>query len=322
MLRPGHYLDRIHEFNRGGRPAPITLNLDPTTACEFRCQWCSSWRVTNTRSVFTPAHIATLDKQLGGWGVQSACVGGGGEPTLSPYLEDLYSMCARHNLALSLTTSGQREVSLPVLRLSHWVGFSVDASSASTYLRLKGEPIDRVHTSIVAAVAAKRQHSLPVEITFKFLIHPGNENEVLSAYQDAIDLKCDSFHIRPVSILAMRGGAALRAPDLAQFHALKPDPRCKLRVIDHRFDFGPNTVKRCTGWTAATITADGRVGVCPDQKGADFTVFTDIAHLREDWCGEKHRSLLESIDPQGCPHCPYTADAVEIDSLADQHVWI
>jgi MoaA/NifB/PqqE/SkfB family radical SAM enzyme len=272
--------------------------------------------------VFTPDKIAILDKQLEGWGVQSACVGGGGEPTLSPHLTELYEMCDRHHLALSLTTSGQRPVPDTVVRLSHWIGFSVDAATDATYRGFKGAPISRVFEMITDAITKKRSNGWPTEITYKFLIFPGNEHEVLAAYENAIRLGCDSFHIRPVSINATRSSQALPPPDLTQFRELKADPRCKLRVIDHRFVFGPNTVTKCTGWTAATITADGKVGVCPDQKGEAFTQFTTLEHLREEWCGPAHRALMASIDPAGCPHCPYTADALEIDTLTKEHVWI
>lgn len=324
-MRVGHYLDRIHAFNRGERVAPITINVDPTSRCNQKCEWCNSWRVRGGGTGgldFDSTKLECLSRQLEGWGVQTCCIAGGGEPTMSPYLEETYQVCQKHNLAASLTTNGLNPLPLYVLKESGWVGFSIDSATPATYKRLKGvDGLEKALQNVKKAVDDKKTHNFGVELTFKYLIYPGNEGEIPLAYDLAVKLGVDAFHIRPVSWGSTRGGVA-QPIDFSPLKDLPTVPTIPIRRVDYRFDPSPNDFPHCLSWMAATITTGGQVGFCSNQKGLMSTVVCDLPHFREEWTGAYHRSLLKLINPQTCPKCPYTLDVREMSQVGHTNVWI
>lgn len=322
-MRVGHYLDRVQAFQRGEVVAPITINLDPTSKCNLRCGWCNSWRVLGHDTLGVD-DLKCLDDQLTGWGVQSMCVAGGGEPSLSPYLDIVYDMCRRHNLAGSFTTNGLQVIPKVVLEGSWWVGVSVDAGTPATYLALKGiDKFDVCVDNIRRAVEIKRLHGYTCEISFKYLVHPGNEHDILKAYALACDLGCDAFHVRPAAVEATNFGKSPTL-DLSQLDELVKGehPPTKVRLVDFRFDMSPNDFPRCMAWMGASVLANGKVGFCSNQKGWPPTTLCDLKDLRREWCGPRHRQLLDAIDPSKCPKCPNIVDFHEMSTYKDTKVWM
>ena len=69
--------------------APISINLDLTTACNFQCDHCIDGEIINTGKMLDFQYIKTLLKDWSKKGLKSVILIGGGEPVLYPYFEEV-----------------------------------------------------------------------------------------------------------------------------------------------------------------------------------------------------------------------------------------
>src|SRR5262245_1961570 len=75
----------------GGQPAvqppdaaPISINLDLTTACNYRCDHCIDWDILNTKHRHDEETLRSSIITMVERGLRSVILIGGGEPTIYP----------------------------------------------------------------------------------------------------------------------------------------------------------------------------------------------------------------------------------------------
>ena len=68
--------------------APISINLDLTTACNYACDHCVDLDILNTGIRFDHEKLLESIKVMAERGMKSVIVIGGGEPTLYPKFEE------------------------------------------------------------------------------------------------------------------------------------------------------------------------------------------------------------------------------------------
>ncbi|MCA9001216.1 MAG: radical SAM protein, partial [Planctomycetes bacterium] len=64
--------------------APISINLDLTVACNYRCTHCIDWDILNTGHRLADANLRESLAWMARHGLRSVILIGGGEPTLYP----------------------------------------------------------------------------------------------------------------------------------------------------------------------------------------------------------------------------------------------
>ena len=69
--------------------APVSINLDLTTACNYACDHCVDLDILNTGIRFDHDKLLSSLKLMAGRGLRSVIVIGGGEPTLYPKFEEV-----------------------------------------------------------------------------------------------------------------------------------------------------------------------------------------------------------------------------------------
>ena len=68
--------------------APISINLDLTTACNYRCTHCIDWDILNTADKHREQELRDALTVMAERGLRSVILIGGGEPTLFPRFAD------------------------------------------------------------------------------------------------------------------------------------------------------------------------------------------------------------------------------------------
>ena len=69
--------------------APISINLDLTTACNYRCDHCIDWDILNTRFKHDEDVLRNSLAEMARRGLRSVILIGGGEPTVHPRFSDM-----------------------------------------------------------------------------------------------------------------------------------------------------------------------------------------------------------------------------------------
>ncbi|GAG26942.1 unnamed protein product, partial [marine sediment metagenome] len=86
-----------------------------------------------------------------------------------------------------------------VVENSTWCGFSIDSGSAESFRKIhRVDKFDKVIENLRLLVKLKKSLKSNVEITYKYLLHPLNANEIYDAAKLAKEIGCDMFQARPV----------------------------------------------------------------------------------------------------------------------------
>ena len=118
-------------------PAPVSLNLDLTTACNYRCDHCVDWETLNSPHRHREQVLRTSIATLVARGLRSVILIGGGEPTLYPGFAGFARCLKDAGLDVAVVTNGSRGDRLleiaDALGERDWIRLSLDAGCDSTF---------------------------------------------------------------------------------------------------------------------------------------------------------------------------------------------
>lgn len=119
--------------------APISINLDLTSACNFACPHCVDSKIINTGEYLDIENIKRTVDILQSHGLLSIILLGGGEPTLHKDFEKIVSYIKSKGLQLGIVTNGSRLYQVAniaeLLEKEDWVRISIDSASQDTFAK-------------------------------------------------------------------------------------------------------------------------------------------------------------------------------------------
>jgi len=125
--------------------APISINLDLTTACNYRCTHCIDWDILNTKHKHREAELRRSMAQMAETGMRSVILIGGGEPTLYPGFADFVAYLKQLSLQVAVVSNGSRGDRLLAaaqhMREQDWIRLSLDSGSNELF-RAMHKPVD------------------------------------------------------------------------------------------------------------------------------------------------------------------------------------
>lgn len=119
--------------------APVSINLDLTSACNFSCPHCVDSTIINTGEYLDTEAIKRTVDVLRSHGLLSIILLGGGEPTMHKDFEKIVGFIKGRGLQLGIVTNGSRlsQVAnvVDLLETEDWVRISIDAGSEETFIQ-------------------------------------------------------------------------------------------------------------------------------------------------------------------------------------------
>jgi sulfatase maturation enzyme AslB (radical SAM superfamily) len=129
--------------------SPISINLDLTSACNYRCDHCIDWEILNTRHRHDEQTLRGSMRTMTERGLRSVILIGGGEPTLYPGFTDFVRFLKQLELQVSVVSNGSRGDKLlelaDLLERKDWIRLSLDAGSDELF-RAMHKPVKRSPT--------------------------------------------------------------------------------------------------------------------------------------------------------------------------------
>ncbi len=117
--------------------APLSINLDLTTACNYACDHCIDWDILNSKVRHADEELRESMRVMTERGMRSVILIGGGEPTLYPGFADFVRYLKELNLQVAVVTNGSRNDRImqiaPYLTAGDWVRLSLDSGSNQTF---------------------------------------------------------------------------------------------------------------------------------------------------------------------------------------------
>ena len=154
--------------------APISINLDLTTACNYACDHCVDFDILNTGVRYDHEKLLASLVQLAARGLKSVIVIGGGEPTTYPKFEQAVLRMKELGLKVGIVTNGTGMAKIRDIahRLDgkDWVRLSLDSGTDETFQRMhkprKPITLDQICEGIPPVKAVNRV----TKIGFSYII--------------------------------------------------------------------------------------------------------------------------------------------------------
>jgi wyosine [tRNA(Phe)-imidazoG37] synthetase (radical SAM superfamily) len=120
--------------------APISINLDLTTACNFRCTHCIDWDILNTAHKHREAELRASLELMAARGLRSVILIGGGEPTLYPGFVSFVQFLKGLDQQVAIVTNGSRGDRLAeaarYMDENDWIRLSLDSGSNELFVKM------------------------------------------------------------------------------------------------------------------------------------------------------------------------------------------
>ena len=211
----------LRSARASGRPdpqppaiAPISINLDLTTACNYRCDHCIDWDILNTKHRHDEESLRSSIITMVERGLRSVILIGGGEPTIYPGFSDFVRFLKDLDLQIAVVSNGSRGDKLfeiaDVLDSRDWVRLSLDSGSDELF-RAMHKPVKKSLTldEICEWIPKIKARNPAFQIGFSYIIVWGgatredvaikeNIHEVVLATERARRYGFDYIALKPV----------------------------------------------------------------------------------------------------------------------------
>ncbi len=120
--------------------APMSINLDITTACNYACDHCVDFDILNTGVRYDQQKLLDSLTHMVEHGLRSVIIIGGGEPTLDPGFEEVVRHLKTLKVSVGVVTNGSMLKKIlavaDVLEKDDWVRLSLDSGANDTFVRM------------------------------------------------------------------------------------------------------------------------------------------------------------------------------------------
>ena len=275
---------------------PITISVEPTTACNLRCPECPSGlrqftRPTgNLKQDFFRETIEQLGRDL-----VYLIFYFQGEPYINPAFLDMVRHAHERGVYTITSTNGhflseanaERTVASGLDR----VIISVDGTDQETYqaYRKEGKLANVLQGARNLVAARERAGVAHPHIIFQFLVVRPNEHQIPEIYRLAEEVGVDEVKLKTAQVYDFeRGNPLIPTQERYSRYARQPDGtyRIKNQLLDHCWKL----------WHSCVITWDGLVVPCCFDKDAEHRL-GDLkrASFREIWHSRAYKRFRRSI---------------------------
>ena len=154
--------------------APISINLDLTTACNYACDHCVDLDILNTGIRFDHDKLLESLDLMAARGMRSVIVIGGGEPTLYPKFEETIRFMKARGLQIAIVSNGTGNAKIAqvadCMDKHDWVRLSLDSGSDETFQPMHKPRKGISLLDICAKVPLIKQANPDVTVGFSYIV--------------------------------------------------------------------------------------------------------------------------------------------------------
>ncbi|MDO8445616.1 MAG: radical SAM protein [Deltaproteobacteria bacterium] len=202
-----YHLDRILEWQRGERIAPIQIDMGLTKFCNVGCIYC----IGVTQGGMTKGEMIEPDALMrfigdcGRLGVRSIAYIGDGEPTLNPGLYDSIILAKKLGMDIGMATNGillDMNHAHEMLRDSTFIRINLSAADPDSFLRIHQSSksnFSMLIEKIKSLVSLRNQNNYDCTIGIQMVLIPENFDQVVKLAKLGTEIGVDYLQIKQCS---------------------------------------------------------------------------------------------------------------------------
>ena len=280
--------------------APVSINLDLTTACNYRCDHCIDWEILNSREQHDDTRLRASIETLRARGLRSVILIGGGEPTLYPGFASFVGFLKAQGLQTAIVSNGSRGERLleaaEHLGEGDWLRLSLDAGSNELFTAMhkpasKSLSLDGI-CEWIPRIKARNPH---FEIGFSYVIVwqgasrdevPILENihEIVAATERAKRSGFDYISLKPV-LERSQEGAEVMEPEAADRSLASVIERIREQV----------DAAQCLADSRFSVRVSTNLRVLEEGSWQELRKQPRVCHMQ---------ALRQVLSPMGTYNCP------------------
>lgn len=307
-----YHPDRVAELQRGGRPFPVTVEIDLTNACNHRCAFCFyAEHLAADRSALDTAVACRVLGELKELGTRGVSFTGGGEPLLHRDFAAILAHARGLGLDTGLITNGSAITGrlIPALvRDLTWIRVSAAGGDRDSYRAVQGvDHFERVMENVAALGEGKRAAGSRLNLGVRMLVTERNVHSVAGLAARLAPLGVDYLQVAPDQFTSDGGlfwhGEAVRAAAAAATAAFAGTGTKLLTsgYVWHQDKLHVPSACHAHFFQIA-ILAEGHVAFCKNARGAErfFLGNVNTESLRSIWDGAVAKGLEAWVTPANC----------------------
>jgi cyclic pyranopterin phosphate synthase len=219
-----YHLDTVLDYFDGKNVDPITMEIDPSNACNHSCPFCISGHIHLkkfkgteffNRQMMNEETLLNLVQDLSKTKIKSIAFTGGGEPTMNPALKEAIIYLKKNsNIQIGMYSNGsmmQRfDLFETIVESLEWIRVSIDAGNKKSYddLRVTNSTnnFDVVLSNIKKLIQKKKKLKSNIIIGVGFVVTQDNYKEVIDFANLFKDIDIDYCQFKPEIIQIERNG--------------------------------------------------------------------------------------------------------------------
>lgn len=296
--------------------APLSINLDLTTACNYACDHCIDWDILNSKEKHQDEELRDSIARMSERGLRSVILIGGGEPTLYPGFVDFVGFLKGLGLAVAVVTNGSRGDRIlqaaPHFTAGDWVRLSLDSGSNDTFVRMHHPSKKSLTLDEICGWIPKIKTANPaLQIGFSFVITwqggsrgdvkiVENIHEMVMASRRASDARFDYISFKPF-LERQDGGAEVMDPAKSE---------AELQAVIARIQANLDEARQVVR-ADFRVLASTNLRVLMSGTWRDYTDQPKVCHMQ---------LLRQVATPLGTFNCPAHRGVAKA-KLGDKDLW-
>ena len=280
--------------------APLSINLDLTTACNYKCDHCIDWDILNSKEKHEDQELRDGIAKMAARGLRSVILIGGGEPTLYPGFVAFVQFLKQLGLAVAVVSNGSRGDRLlqaaPHFTAGDWVRLSLDSGSNEVFRRMQNPSSATLNLDEICSWIPKIKAANPaLQMGFSFVITwkggsrgevkvVENIQEMVMASRRASDAMFDYISFKPF-LERQEDGAEVMDPAKTEAELQAVIARIKQNLAEARAAVRPGF----------RVLASTNLRVLMDGTWRDYTKQPKTCHMQ---------MLRQVVTPLGTFNCP------------------
>jgi len=297
--------------------APLSINLDLTTACNYKCDHCIDWDILNSKVKHEDQELRDSISRMAERGLRSVILIGGGEPTLYPGFVAFVQFLKQLGLAVAVVSNGSRGDRLlqaaPFFGEGDWVRLSLDAGSNDVFRRMHHPSSPSTTLDEICSWMPKIKAVNPaLQLGFSFVITwlggsrgevkiVENIHEMVMAAKRASDASFDYISFKPF-LERQADGAEVMDPAKSAAELRAVIARIQQNLSEARANVRPGF----------RVLASTNLRVLMNGTWRDYTHQPRVCHMQ---------MLRQVVTPLGTFNCP-AHRGVQKAMLGGKELWL
>ncbi len=208
--------------------APISINLDLTTACNYACDHCVDIDILNTGIRYQDDKLMESLDLLAKKGLRSVILIGGGEPTVYPKFEEVVRFLKQRDIHVAVVSNGAGNQKIfncaEHFDAKDWVRLSLDSGSDETFQKMHKPKKKITLDQICESIPPIKEKNPKLQVGFSYIIVWSdaankerqiveNIHEIVEATERARKYKFDYISLKPFLVRAEENNAEIVGVD-------------------------------------------------------------------------------------------------------------